>query len=268
MTEAAHLLLNREGAVAFLTLNRPGLLNALSPQMAELLDEHCNALAHDRMVRCIVIRGAGGNFSAGGDIGRFATYGALGADERRERVHKMIGHVHSAIEALHAAPQPVLASVEGACAGYGLGLALACDLCVCADDATLSLAYTRIGVSPDGGSTWALPRAVGRQRAMKLALLAERFSAADGAAMGIISHVVASGDVASETAKVAAQVAGSAANALARTKMLINNSFNATLPAQLHAEEQCFADSAAGAEFEEGVKAFLEKRRPVFPALD
>jgi len=161
-------------------------------------------------------------------------------------------------------PKPALASVAGACAGFGVSLMAACDLALVASDATFSLAYCRIGISPDGGSTWTLPRIVGRRRAFELALLGDRFGAEEALAMGLANRVVAPQALAAETEALARRLAAGPARALARTKALLEASPGATLAEQLEAEAAAFLDGVTEGEFEEGVRAFVEKRAPRF----
>ncbi len=260
----APVLVRVDGAVATLTLNRPASLNALDVAMAEGLEAGTARLAADPAVRCMVVTGAGGHFMAGGDVTRFHEWLAQPPAQRQRAIRRVLGPVHGTIRNIRRAPKPVLASVRGACAGFGLSLMMACDLALVADGSTLSLAYCRIGASPDGGSTWALPRIVGMKRAMELALLGDRFTAADALAMGLANRVVPDAELDAATAALAARLAAGPAQTLARTKRLLQDSPGNDLDAQLDAEEVAFLDGVAGREFEEGVRAFVEKRRPEF----
>ncbi len=161
-------------------------------------------------------------------------------------------------------PQPIVASLRGAAAGFGLSLALAADLAIAAQDAYFTLAYCRIGTSPDGGSTYHLPRLVGLRKALEIALLGERFDAATARELGIVNWVVPGAALESETAKVARRLAEGPGHALAQTKKLLDASFERTLEAQLAAEAETFAGCAASADFAEGVSAFVGKRAARF----
>jgi len=249
----------RDG-VATLTLNRPELLNALDTAMARGLAERTAQYAADPEVRCVVIRGAGAHFMAGGDIVYFHACLDLSVAEREAAILEAMRPIHAAIRTIRAMPKPIVASVRGACAGFGMSLMAACDLALVSADAVLSLAYCRIGVTPDGGSTWALPRAVGIKRAAELALLGDRFTATEAAHIGLVNRVVAEDDLDAETAALAARLAAGPTTVYGRTKALLNASPEASLDAQLDAEEASFLASIREPEFGEGVRAFVEKR--------
>src|SRR5918999_5167880 len=163
-----------------------------------------------------------------------------------------------------ASPKAVVAAVRGAVAGFGLSLMMAADLVLAADSAYFPLAYTLIGVSPDGGSTFSLPRIVGQKKAMEIALLGERFDAATAERLGLVNHVVAASSLDAETAKLAARLAAGPTAVYARTKALLNGSLDATLDTQLQREAESFAQCASEADFQEGLAAFIEKRKPAF----
>jgi 2-(1,2-epoxy-1,2-dihydrophenyl)acetyl-CoA isomerase len=141
---------------------------------------------------------------------------------------------------------------------------MACDLALAAEDAYFTLAYTLIGATPDGGSTYALPRLVGQKKAMEIALLGERFDARAAERLGLVNHVVAAASLEAETERLAAQLAAGPAAVYARTKALINRSLERTLESQLQEEAERFAESAAEPDFAEGLRAFLEKRKPAW----
>jgi len=258
------VLLERKGAVATVTLNRPAALNALDEAMMEGLEEAFTALEADHSVRAVVLCGAGEHFMAGGDIKFF--HGALGLppQERRRRFERIVHKVHPTMLAIQRMPQPVIASVRGATAGFGMSLLMACDLALAAEDAYFTVAYALIGTSPDGSGTYHLPRLVGMKKAMELALLAERFDAASALQLGLVNRVVPLAELESATIALAERLARGPSRAYANTKRLLNRSLTSTLPAQLQAEAESFADCAASEDFAEGVRAFVEKRKPRF----
>jgi 2-(1,2-epoxy-1,2-dihydrophenyl)acetyl-CoA isomerase len=258
------LLLTRTGATATLTLNRPESLNALDVAMIDALVEQTAILAKDASVRCVIVNGAGKHFMAGGDIRMFASELSSAPEERRTHLMGIIARVHAAIESIHRMPQPVIASVHGAVAGFGLSLLAACDLAIAADDAYFTSAYRHIGLTPDGGSTWTLPRLVGLRRAMEMVLLAQRFDAAEALRIGLVNRVVDAGQLSASTAAIAEAIASGPALAMANGKRLINQSSTRSLSEQLAAEATSFSACAATGDFAEGIRAFLEKRPPRF----
>jgi len=211
-----------------------------------------------------VINGAGKHFMAGGDIRMFAAKLDVPAAERQQQFSGIVSRVHAAIEQLQHLPQPVIASVHGAVAGFGLSLMSACDLAIAADTSYFTSAYRHIGLTPDGGSTWTLPRVVGVKKAMEIVLLGERFGADEALRMGLINRVVAEGSLAAATVAMAQVIASGPALAMANGKRLINESLTHSLSAQLAAEATSFGACASRADFAEGIRAFLAKRAPRF----
>jgi 2-(1,2-epoxy-1,2-dihydrophenyl)acetyl-CoA isomerase len=165
---------------------------------------------------------------------------------------------------MRRAPQPIVASVRGAVAGFGVSLMLACDLAIAAEDAFFTLAYCRIGLSPDGSSTWSLPRIVGTRKAMELALLGERFPAGEALRLGLVNRVVPVAALGEETAKLASRLASGPGRAYAHTKRLIDASLGNSLETQLQMEGVALADCMASDDLNEGAAAFVEKRAPRF----
>lgn len=258
------VLVERDGAVATLTMNRPAALNALNAELNRGLIEATAELEVDPSVRCVVLRGAGGNFMAGGDIKVFGGWEGWSPEARRAAAQDFVHHMHPLVIRLRRMPKPVLASVEGAAAGFGLSLVLACDLAVAAEDSFFTMAYSALGTSPDGSSTYTLPRAVGLKRAMELAMLAERFDANTALGYGILNRVVATEALEAETAKLAARLAAGPTLALANTKALLNQSLQSGFDEQLQAELERFGECTASEDFMEGVRAFIAKRKPEF----
>ncbi len=261
MSETETVLLSTDGAIATITLNRPDSLNALDRAMIDALHAHLIRVEQDPAIRCVVLRGAGDAFMAGGDIRMFAqALAELPPPDRQARFEELIGRVHASIVALRRMDKPVIAAVQGAAAGFGVSLALACDLAIAADNAVFTLAYCHIGTSPDGGSTFHLPRAVGMKRAMEIALLGDRFPAEEAARIGLVNRVVAAAELDAATAQLAGRLAQGPTAAYGRTKRLLNASLDNTLAGQLAAESELFTASTMTEDFREGVTAFLEKR--------
>jgi 2-(1,2-epoxy-1,2-dihydrophenyl)acetyl-CoA isomerase len=260
-----HISTTIQDGVATVVLNRPKVLNALNPEMAKTLKTTTAALAVDTDVRCVVIKGAGEHFMAGGDVRHFHQLLKESPSTAGDNIAGEIDDVHAAINSIHTMPKPVVASIRGASAGFGMSLVAACDLAIAAEDAVFSLAYCRIGTSPDGGSTWTLPRVVGLKRAMELALLGDRITPKMASDYGLINWVVPSAELDERTADLARRLAAGPGAALARTKALLNESSGRDLEAQLTSEKSNFLAGVRGAEFAEGVSAFVEKRAARFP---
>ncbi len=179
-------------------------------------------------------------------------------------VDVLLGLINPALLLLADLPQPVLASVHGAVAGAGVGIALAGDLAIAADDTKFNLAYGRIGATPDVGTTWMLPRVVGLRRALEMALLSDTYDAAEALRLGLVNRVVPRASLEAETEVFARRLASGATLAYGRAKRLMRGAFDATFARQLEAERGAFKESTRTADFQEGVSAFVEKRSPRF----
>lgn len=264
--ENAPVLVDISGGVATITLNRPAVLNALNNAMATELASALAGLKDDPAVRVIVIEGAGDGFMAGGDVGFFHRQLTENADTCgfRSTVTDMIDTAQRIALAISTIPKPVIASVHGACAGYGLSLMLACDLAVVADNAKFTLAYIHLGTTPDGGASFQLPRVVGRKRAAEIALLGDRFGAVEAERWGMVNRVVPVGELKAATAKLAARLAAGPGLAYGRTKSLLALADGNSLEEQLAAEKIAFADSALTDDFAAGVSAFIDKKPAAF----
>jgi 2-(1,2-epoxy-1,2-dihydrophenyl)acetyl-CoA isomerase len=258
------VLLARAGPVATLTLNRPGALNVLDEAMVDALIPAAADVAADPDIRVLVVQGAGKHFMAGGDIRTFARESSRPPDERQRSFQRLVERVHVAVETLARMPQPVVARVQGAVAGFGLSLMNACDLAIASDDAYFAAGYRQIGITPDGGGTWSLPRIVGQRRALGILLLGERFGAADALAMGLVNRVVPLAELDDAVEVVARALADGPREALSATKRLLRDSLDRTLSGQLQAEAVSFGRMSATDDFVEGVASFLEKRPPRF----
>jgi 2-(1,2-epoxy-1,2-dihydrophenyl)acetyl-CoA isomerase len=179
-------------------------------------------------------------------------------------VERLAGELHHAIIALRDAAKPVIASVHGAVAGAGVSLLAAADLAIAAADTQFTLAYSKIATSPDGGSTYFLPRILGTRKALELMMLSDTFDAAAALEFGLVNWVVPAPALAAETAKIVRRLVNGPTVAYGETKALVNRTFDRALDAQLHAEAQAFARCARTADLAEGVTAFVQKRKPEF----
>ncbi|HEY2818169.1 MAG TPA: enoyl-CoA hydratase-related protein [Casimicrobiaceae bacterium] len=250
--------------VATVTLNRPTVRNALDFEMMDALVSNLTRLAEDASLRVIVLRGAGDHFMAGGDVRAFAERIDQPAAHRGEYFGRSIQRLHAAIEALQRMPHAVIARVQGAVAGFGFSLLCACDLAVAADDAYFASAYRNLALTPDGGLTFALPRIVGLRKALEILLLSQRLDATAALQLGLVNKVVPAAELDSVVAAWAISLATGPPLALRNVKRLARQSFDRTLSEQLHAEALSFAACAATTDFAEGVRAFIEKRKPRF----
>jgi 2-(1,2-epoxy-1,2-dihydrophenyl)acetyl-CoA isomerase len=246
--------------VAYLTLNRPEAANALDPGLIHAFRDAAESLESRDDIGAVLLTGAGKNFSVGGDL-RFM-HGA--GDDVADAVFGLASTMHAGIEALASLDAPVISAVRGAAAGGGMSIAIAADLVLAAESAHFTVAYTAIGFSTDGGASWTLPRLVGIRRAMELALLNERLSAARALELGIVTRVVADDELDAEAEKLARRLADGPVGAHAAVKRLLRGSSTATFSSQLALEAHTIAGLAAAPDGREGVLAFLDKRAPHF----
>lgn len=254
------VLLKVDGPIARIVFNRPKVLNALDVTAANAFLEACRAVAADKNNRVLVIAGEGRAFMAGGDISAFAGPVA----EVAPRVRTIMEPLHEGLEILAALPRPVIASIQGAAAGAGMSIALATDLAIAADTAVFTLAYAKLGTSPDGSSSWSLPRLVGLRKAMEIALLSDVYDAPEALRLGLVNRVVPAADLVAETDKLAQRLAEGPTVAYGRIKSLLRGSLDNTLHDQLVAEAAAFGACMGTADFAEGVSAFLAKRPAKF----
>jgi 2-(1,2-epoxy-1,2-dihydrophenyl)acetyl-CoA isomerase len=257
---AATVQVETRGAVALVTLNRPDSGNALNLQMAMDLLAASMTCARNSAVRAVVLSGAGREFSFGGDLRAVATHDVSSEDYIRE----LTTYLHAAISNFVRMDAPVIAAVNGTAAGAGVGLVAMADLAVCARSARFNLAYTNVGLTPDAGTSFLLPRILGVKRTMELLLLNRTLSAQEALGWGLVNEVTADEQLLTRALEMAEQLARGASRAYGATKRLIAHSLGA-LEAQMVLESETIAAHAVGAEGTEGVSAFLDKRRPQFP---
>ncbi|MGF6260939.1 enoyl-CoA hydratase/carnithine racemase [Paraburkholderia youngii] len=257
------LLISHEGAVQLLTINNPQARNALTPEFMEAMPRVLADAEANEAVGAIVLTGAGGAFCAGGDVNRLARLGSTPAHERREQLERL----HRLIRAVQQCGKPVIAAVEGAAAGAGFSLAMACDLLVSARNAAFSLAYVKIGLSPDGGATSFLSEYVSRQLLTEMCLTGERVTGERMHALGAVNRLTEPGDAAATAIAVAEAIARGPQRAMARIKSLCRQAAHQTFDAQMDLEAQLMVESQGDEEAVEGIRAFLEKRPADFLGL-
>jgi len=247
-----------DGPVATLTLDRPEALNALTVAVKVALRDALEAIAADRTVRAVILTGAGRGFCAGQDLAERDLPDAAPLDvELRERYNPII-------RVLRSMGQPVIAAVNGVAAGAGASLAFACDLRIAATDARFVLAFGRIGLVPDSGATWFLPRLVGAARAAEIALVGDPIPAEEALRIGLVSSVVPADDLMTEARSLAGLLAARAPLALALTKSALERAATIDLEAALEGEAKLQGIAGASADHAEGLAAFRAKRAPRF----
>jgi 2-(1,2-epoxy-1,2-dihydrophenyl)acetyl-CoA isomerase len=252
------LLFDVADRVATITLNRPDALNALTIGLKDELLAMLVQVSIDSAVRAVVLTGAGRAFCAGQDLHERLKPDAVPLDEEiRERYNPII-------LAMRHLDRPVIGAINGIAAGAGASLAFACDVRIAAENASFLLAFGRIGLVPDSGATWFLPRLVGSAKAAELALLGEPMSASDAARIGLVAKVVPADSVVAEARAIAARLADMAPQAVALTKWALQASWTTSLEEQLEMEAQLQGIVGATADHAEGIAAFVDKRPPRF----
>ncbi|MDO4967975.1 MAG: enoyl-CoA hydratase [Comamonadaceae bacterium] len=254
------LLIRREAEVLILSNNNVAARNALSPEFYAAVTTALVQAAEDSSIGAIILTGEGGHFCAGGDLRQLAKRRELPVQERREKLEGL----HHLIRAVRDCPKPVIAAVEGAAAGAGLSLALACDMLVAAKNSVFSVAYVKVGLTPDGGATAFLSEFVSRQVLTELCLTGERISGERMAQLGVVNRLAEPGQAIVHALALAQQVAQGPELAMARIKHLCREAPRNTLEQQLELEAQYMVQSQESAESREGIAAFLEKRSPQF----
>jgi 2-(1,2-epoxy-1,2-dihydrophenyl)acetyl-CoA isomerase len=252
------LLRTVSDAVVTLTLNRPDALNAFTIEMKEELLIALKDAARDKTVRVVILTGAGRAFSAGQDLKERQAPGVVGlGTELRLRYNPII-------VAMRRLEKPIIGAINGVAAGAGISIALACDIVIAAENATFIEAFSRVGLVPDTGSTWFLPRLVGPARATEMMFTGDPVDAATAERIGLINRVVPADRLMDEAGALAARLAKSAPIALALAKRALNRALESTLEEALEYEAQLQTVAGHSADHTEGVAAFVEKRPPRF----
>jgi enoyl-CoA hydratase/carnithine racemase len=253
------LLVEREGSVATLTMNRPATRNALDPELLQALGAGLREVSADASVRAVVLAGAGDAFCSGADL-----KGALGDLEANADLGPRILQFHALIRAIVEAPQPFIAAVTGPAVGFGADLALACDLRVLSRDAYLQEKFVAIGLMPDGGGSFWLPRLVGLGRALEFLLLGTRIDAELAQSLGLANRLVESGQALSEARSLAQSLAVGPPLALAAIKSAVRQATSGTIDDALEREQRGQTALLKSQDFREGVAAWSAKRTPKF----
>ena len=260
----SEILIERNGSQLRLILNRPNSGNAIDLPMAKLMLQAAIAAEADPSVRCVVLTGRGRYFCVGGDILDFIAAGV----KIQGYLKELTTYLHAAIIRLLKMEKPLVVAVNGPAAGGGMGLALLGDSVIASRSSHFSATYTAIGLTPDCGLSWTLPKLVGLRRAQQQLLRNQRVSADEAASIGLISDVVEDDLLGSAINDQVDQLAGLPTLALGSVRNLLLSSFTASLESQLELESRTIADRAATDAGREGIAAFIEKRKPDFKKLD
>ncbi len=254
------VLVKKDVGVAFVSLNRPGAFNAFDMDLVDSFATNLISLAADSSVRAVVISGQGKAFCAGGDLKWALSYpGGAPAG-----FHELAARFHQAILEIRRMAKPVIAAVNGIAAGGGFSLALACDFRIIAKSANLRQAYTSSGLCIDGGGSFMLPRLVGLAKALEIMAFDKPIPSEQALAWGLATRVVADSDVLTESAGMARELASGSINSFGWSKKLLTDSFNSSFESHIERERWALSSCAAHEDGMEGLRAFSEKRKPVF----
>jgi 2-(1,2-epoxy-1,2-dihydrophenyl)acetyl-CoA isomerase len=256
-----HINVTDDGGITTIMLNRPEKLNALAGHMRRDLAEALEAAGSDRNVRVVVITGAGRSFCAGGDVRAMAE---LIEQKDTEEFSRLLGSARRVITAIRHMTKPVVASINGPASGAGFNLALACDLRIAASDATFSQSFAKVGLHPDWGGTYFLPRLVTPNKACELFFLGDTLTAEDALRLGIVNFVVEPSELEAETRKLAERLRAAPAISVAAAKQAVYLSQGAEIEEMLRYETEAQLRCFQSEDGREGVNAFLEKREPKF----
>lgn len=258
--EFAAIRLEVSEGIARITLNRPDAANAIDVPMARDLFQAAIRCSEDPAIRAVLLTATGRFFSAGGNLKVFAGE----ADNVGPLLREITGYLHGAISTFARMDAPVVSAVNGAVAGGAIGLAVCADIVIAARSATFTLAYTSAGLTPDGGSTFFLPRLIGLRRTQELALTPRRLTADEALAWGLVTRVVDDADLQADAERTARAFAQGPTGAYGGTKRLLADTFAATLETQMGAEARGIAAAAQSRDGREGIAAFTGKRKPAF----
>jgi 2-(1,2-epoxy-1,2-dihydrophenyl)acetyl-CoA isomerase len=249
-----------------ITFNTPEQGNPIPAAAVLPLTALFEAAQHDATTRCILVRGAGRHFSTGGNVAGFLQELAHGPDHLAASFRERLTLTAGMVEAILAFDRPIIAAIQGGVAGAGLLFALAADVVLADKTALFLFSHQRVGLTPDAGVSYLLPRAIGLRQAKCLILTAAKLEAEEAARLGLIHHLTEQDTLQDEAAKLAQKFCDAPQQAISRAKRLLTDSMGSTLGAQLAAEADAIADCVADADFAEGVRAFMEKRAVRFPS--
>ena len=261
MSDDRHILVERDGNLGWVRINRPERLNAFVGDMRDGLDAGLAELDADPTVRCVAIIGVGRAFSTGGDVQYMAELAAANEAARFEELVRAGMRIVRRIDEMR---KPVIAAVNGAAAGAGAALALACDMRVASQNASIGLTFTRIGLHPDWGAAYYLPRLIGSALAAELVFTGGMINAKRAERLGLFNRVVPADELEAAVRGLAGQIAGGPPEVIADAKRTLRRSLAADLPEILEMEAAAQKRAFASPEFDEGIRAFLEKRAPRF----
>lgn len=254
------VLMSVEAGIATLTLNRPDAGNTIDMAMAQALVQAAIRCDTDPLIRCVVLTGKGRLFCGGGDLSSFAAAGG-GVPAF---LSELAGTLHMAVSRLMRMRKPLVVLVNGPAAGAGLSLAICGDIVLAAPNAHFTAAYGAVGLSPDGGMSWLLPRLIGMRKAQQMIIANRRISAEEAAAMGLITGILDADDLMEDGMQQARQLAASATTAIGAARALLLESYDGSFEGHLERETRSIMKQGATAESREGIAAFLAKRKPDF----
>ena len=259
MKDFQTILLTKENTIATITLNRPDAANGISPTSAKELAEAALICDNDTSIRCVILTGNGRFFCAGGDLKSMAA-----SDDPKRTLKGMADDLHKATSQFARMEKPIIVAVNGMAAGAGFSIAVAGDFVIAAQSAKFTMAYTAAGLSPDGSSTYYLPRLIGIRRAMELMITNRRLTAQEALDWNLVNQVVADDQVMSTAKGFAQQLVSGPVDAYGVVKKLLLCSFDNSLETQMELEGRAISERATSTNGREGIQAFLEKRKPNF----
>ena len=260
MTNFEAIIFEKKGPIAVITLNRPKAANGLNSLLASELADAAKLCDNDSSIRAVILTGNGRFFCAGGDIKEMASAG----DDVGKAIKGLADNLHVAISVFSRMDAPLIVAVNGMAAGAGFSLAITGDIVLSSDEAKYTMAYTKAGLSPDGSSSYYLPRIVGMRRAQDLMLTNRMLSAEEAMEWGLVTRIVSSDQLMEEALKIANDLAEGSLGSHAAVKKLLLSSFNNTLETQMELEGREISRRAMSPDGREGITAFTEKRAPKF----